>query len=319
MNVVTCYEKTYDNPRIFEFSCTNAWQGKVVWSPVKSIWMTGMTVMGVVGAAATPTLENLVVFLVSSAITLCLGHSLGMHRRFIHHSYQCPKFLEYLFVYLGVLVGLAGPWGMMRTHDLRDWAQRQNRCHPYFGHKNPLLKDGFWQLHCDISLRYPPVLQPDHSVAHDLFYNFLEKTWMWQQLPVALLLYSSGGIGWVIWGVCLRVAVSVTGHWLIGYFAHNKGHQDWHVNGAAVQGFNIKFCGLITMGECWHNNHHAFPNSALLGIKADQTDPGWWVLQTLQKIGLVWDIKTPDHLPPRPELVCLNDPAKIHHASSIIV
>ena len=58
----------------------------------------------------------------------------------------------------------------------------------------------------------------------------------------------------------------MTGHCLIGYFSHNAGHREWHVDGAAVQGCNVKFCDLITMGECWHNNQHAYPNSALLGI-----------------------------------------------------
>jgi predicted DCC family thiol-disulfide oxidoreductase YuxK len=64
----------------------------------------------------------------TTAITLCLGHSLGMHRRFIHRSYAAPLWLERLFVYLGTLVGMAGPLGMMRTHDLRDRAQRQPEC-----------------------------------------------------------------------------------------------------------------------------------------------------------------------------------------------
>lgn len=243
------------------------------------------------------------VFLVTSAITLCLGHSLGMHRRFIHHSYECPKWLEYLFVYLGVLVGLAGPLGMMYTHDLRDWAQRQKRSHPYFGHKSGFLKDAFWQLHCDIKLDNPPGFQPEPSIANNKFYQFLEKTWMWQQLPISLLLFMIGGITWVIWGVCLRVTVSVMGHWLIGYFAHNSGQRDWHVSGASVQGYNVKFCGLITMGECWHNNHHAYPDSARLGIKTSQTDPGWWVLKLLEKMGLVWNLKTPKDLPARSELI----------------
>ena len=228
-----------------------------------------------------------------------------MHRRFIHNSYECPKWLEYLFVYFGVLVGLAGPLGMMYTHDLRDWAQRQRRCHPYFGHKTNILRDGFWQLHCDLHIAHPPLFRPEDSIATDRIYRFMEQTWMWQQLPVALALYFIGGIEWVIWGVCLRVTVSVTGHWLIGHFAHNTGHREWHVEGAAVQGFNIQFCGLITMGECWHNNHHAFPNSALLGIRDNQTDPGWWVLMLLQKLGLVWHIKTPQDLPARQELITL--------------
>ena len=33
------------------------------------------------------------------------------------------------------LVGMAGPVGMPRTHDLRDWAQRQPQCHDHFGHR----------------------------------------------------------------------------------------------------------------------------------------------------------------------------------------
>ena len=126
---------------------------------------------------------------------------------------------------------------------------------------------------------------------------------MLQQLPLALILYLIGGVEWVIWGTCLRVAISVTGHWLIGYFAHNSGHLSWHVNGAGVQGYNIKFCGLITMGECWHNNHHAFPGSAKLGLEKGQSDPGWWVLIILSKIGLVKNLKLVADLEERQELV----------------
>ncbi len=293
----------YDNPRIINTNNSNAYDGTVRWSPVKSLWISSMTLAGIIGSFYYAAFSNFILFLISTSITLCLGHSLGMHRRFIHHSYNCPNWLEYIFVYFGVLVGLAGPFGMMATHDMRDWAQRQKRSHPYFGHKSKFVKDGFWQMHCDIQLAHPPQFRPENTVANNKFYLFLEKTWMLQQLPVALILFYFGGLAWVIWGVCLRVSVCVTGHWLIGYFAHNCGQRDWHVNNAAVQGYNIKFCGLITMGECWHNNHHAFPNSAKLGINSSQCDPGWWVLVLLQHIGLAWDIKTPEDLPIRPELV----------------
>jgi len=310
VNPSKAQEKSYHNPRIVEVSGSNAWQGRVVWSPVKSIWISAMTIFGFAGAVLTPSLENLWVFLFTSFITLCLGHSLGMHRRFIHHSYQCPTFLEYLFVYFGVLVGLAGPIGMMYTHDLRDWAQRQKRCHAYFGHKTSLLRDAFWQMHCDIQLDQPPDFCPETSVRDNAFYRFLEKTWMWQQLPVAILLYWLGGMEWVVWGVGLRVSVSVTGHWLIGHFAHNRGQRHWHIDGAAVQGFNIKFCGILTMGECWHNNHHAFPGSALLGVEPGQSDPGWWVLKVLEKLGLVWNLSTPMDLPPRRELIDIHQSIK---------
>lgn len=295
----------YDNPRIIDKHSSNAYQAHVYWDPLKSIWYTTMSLIGLVGALFTYSHEALSVFLISSAVTICLGHSLGMHRRFIHHSYECPRWLEYFFVYLGVLVGLAGPIGMMFTHDLRDWAQRQARSHPYFGHSTHFFKDAFWQLHCDIKLDKPPGFNPEKTVKDDPFYQFLEATWMWQQLPLALLFYFIGGLEWVIWGVCLRVFISITGHWLIGHFAHNKGQRDWHVSNASVQGYNVRFCGLITMGECWHNNHHAYPGSALLGIKTNQTDPGWWVLQGLSYLGLVWNIKKPEDLPERQELTSI--------------
>lgn len=295
------YKKTAV-PTIYENSETNAFEAKVIWSPSKSIWVMMMYLFGIYGVLFLSSIENFLVFLISSAITLCLGHSLGMHRRLIHQSYECPKWLEYLFVHFGVIVGLAGPFGMVRTHDTRDWAQRQPQCHPYFSHQSSFLKDGFWQIHCDIVLKHPPIFK-EESILDTQFYRFMEKTWMLQQLPLALILYLIGGVEWVIWGTCLRVVISVTGHWLIGYFAHNSGHRSWHVNGAGVQGYNIKFCGLITMGECWHNNHHAFPGSAKLGLEKGQSDPGWWVLIILSKIGLVKNLKLVADLEERQELV----------------
>ena len=57
------------------------------------------------------------------------------------------------------------------------------------------------------------------------------------------------------------------------------------------------------MGECWHNNHHAFPGSAKLGLEKGQSDPGWWVLIILSKIGLVKNLKLVADLEERQELV----------------
>jgi stearoyl-CoA desaturase (delta-9 desaturase) len=248
--------------------------GRVQWSPVKSLWLIGMTAAALVGGVLTFSWGALALFLVTCAITLCGGHSLGMHRRLIHNTYDCPRWLEYVLVYLGVLVGMAGPYGMIRTHDMRDWAQRNPRCHDYFAHRRPFLQE---------KLDRPPAFKLEDRIAADPVYRFMESPLMWQQLPWALLFFALGGWGWVFWGVCARVAVCVTGHWLVGYFAHNSGPRDWHVEGAGVQGYNVRFCGLITMGEAWHNNHHAFPGSARLGLYEGQADPGWWVLTALQR------------------------------------
>lgn len=284
---------------------TDPSRGVVKWVPTKSLWVSSMYAIALVGGYLTFSWTAFAVFLFSAAATLCLGHSLGMHRRLIHESYECPLWLEYFFVHCGVLVGLAGPFGMVRTHDMRDWAQRQPDCHDYFAHRQPFFTDGWWQLHCDVVLEQPPQFCPEDRIANDRVYQFMEKTWMWQQLPWAVLLYLCGGVAWVVWGICVRVAVCTTGHWLIGYFAHNHGHRSWHVDGACVQGYNVRFCALITMGESWHNNHHAFPGSAKLALEKGQVDPGWWVLLILQKMGLVWSLKLPGDLPARPELLVL--------------
>lgn len=284
---------------------TNAVDGQVVWSPIKSLWVFSHLAIALIGGVITFSLEAFMVFLLTTAITLCFGHSLGMHRKLIHYSYQCPRWLEYLFVHLGVLVGLAGPFGMVHTHDLRDWAQRQADCHPYLRHGQGMWKDGWWQLHCDLKLKHPPVFVPESHLKDNSVYRFMEKTWTLQQLPLLIILFALGGIAWVVWGISARIVVSVTGHWLIGYFAHNHGEMDNEVVGAAVQGHNVKWASYLTMGESWHNNHHAYPDSAILGIYDNQPDPGWWALNALNNLGLVWSIVLPEDLPYRKNLKAL--------------
>ena len=285
-----------DNPE-------SAYVGEVKWSPIKSLWFLSNLFLALFVAPFFVSFSAVFVFLVLTGITLCFGHSLGMHRLLIHRSYECPMWMEYLFVYLGVLVGMAGPIGMMKQHDLRDWAQRQSKCHDYLLHGSNIWKDGWWQLNCDLNLKHPPKFHLEERVKSDKFYSFVEKTLLFQQLVLILPLYWFGGISWVLWGVCVRVVVSVGGHWLIGYFAHNKGGRTWRVEGAAVQGHNIRIAGFLSMGEAWHNNHHAFPGSAMLGFYEDEPDPGWWVLNALHNLRIVKNIQLPKTLPPRPELV----------------
>jgi fatty-acid desaturase len=280
----------------------NVMAGAVHWAPVKSLWFLGMAAGAAVGGLVTVSWSALLLFAVSTGWVLLLGHSLGSHRKLIHDSFQCPKWLEYFLVYCGVQVGLAGPLGLMRQHELRDFAQRLPDCHPYLRHGMPFWIDAWWQLNCELRLENAPVLTVELRISRDRFYVFLERTWMAQHLPWAVLFYLWGGWGFVFWGVCARVTAGVFGHWLIGYFAHNHGPMNFGVRDAAVQGHNVSFTSLITMGECWHNNHHAFPGSARLGLRTGEWDPGWWTLLVLRKLGLVWKLRLPEDLPDRPEL-----------------
>jgi fatty-acid desaturase len=284
--------------------------GCVKWAPLKSLWLLSMTIGAIIGGACTFSWQALLVFLFITAFVLLFGHSLGSHRKFIHDSFQCAQWFEYFLVYCGVQMGLAGPIGLMRQHELRDFAQRLPDCHPYLRHGSKWARDAWWQLNCDLCLDSPPTIRIEPRIECDRFYRFLEATWMWQQLPIAVVLWALGGWAWVFWGTCARVTAGVFGHWLVGFFAHNHGEIHHEVAGAAVQGRNVKMVSLITMGESWHNNHHAFPGSARLGLYPGQWDPGWWTLLTLQKIGLVWRIREPQHLPDRPEVILTNSSTK---------
>ena len=136
----------------------NAIHGKVVWAPGKSVWNSAMLLLAVALVPFYFSWSALLVFLLLSYLTLLFGHSLGMHRRLIHKTYECPKGFERLLVWLGVLVGMAGPFGILRIHDTRDWAQRQAECHEFFAHRRGLLIDAFWQLHCTFQFAIRPDL-----------------------------------------------------------------------------------------------------------------------------------------------------------------
>ncbi len=276
--------------------------GEVRWDPLHSIWNGGMTLAALALCPATLSWSTLAVFVVTTGATLLLGHSVGFHRRLIHRSFECPGWVEATLVWFGTAVGMNGPLSMIRIHDTRDWAQRQIRCHDYLSHRRPMLIDALWQLHCRLDLARPPEFDPAPEIAGNRLYRFMERTWMAHQLPIAAALYLGGGWPWVVWGVFARVSASVTGHWLVGHLAHRQGPQTWLVQGAGVQAHDVPWAAIPTMGEAWHNNHHAYPGSARMGLYVGQFDPGFRFIQLLEALGMAWNIRTPSNLPERTQL-----------------
>lgn len=286
-------------PRVRADAETSAVDGRIRWAPARSLWIGGMTVAALGFAPIFVTWQAVVLFLATSAVSLCLGHSIGLHRLLIHRSFEARPWLERILVYLGTLVGMAGPIGMVRLHDTRDWAQRQTVCHDLHAHRGGFWRDAWRQMHCRLDLAHPPALVLEPAVADDPWLRFLEATWMAQQLPWAALFFAVGGWPWLVWGVPVRIAVGVTGHWLVGHITHRRGPQGWAVDGVAVQGHDLPIAAWLTFGEAWHGNHHAWPDSARLGVEPGQADPGWWMLALLRRAGLVWNLKQPCDLHPR--------------------
>lgn len=274
--------------------------GKVVWDAPRSIWNGTMLLGALFLGPIFFTWDAVLVFLATTAVTLCAGHSVGFHRRLIHRSFECPKWLERTLMWFGTLVGMGGPIWTIRLHDTRDWAQRQPDCHWFLRHGKPLLIEGFCYLHFKVKLDRPPGFDPGPGIGDDPFYRFLERTWMLQQIPIALALFALGGWPWVVWGVFVRVTACTTMHWYISHKAHTTGPQDWVVDGAVIQAHNVPIMAVPTMGEAWHGNHHAFPSSARHGLYPGQIDLGWYFVCFLEKLGLAWNVKVPAKLPPRP-------------------
>jgi sn-1 stearoyl-lipid 9-desaturase len=277
----------------------SAVEGEVVWDGPRSVWNIAMFAAALVFAPLTFSWSALAVFFALAGITLCAGHSVGFHRRLIHRSFECPKWLERALVWSGTLVGMGGPIWTIRLHDTRDWAQRQPDCHWFLRHGKPFLIEGFYYLNFRLKFTRPPQFDPGDEIMGDPFYQFLDRYWMAQQLPLALVLYWLGGWPWVVWGICMRVTACTTMHWCISYFAHTGQPQDWSVDGSAIQACNVPLLAIPTMGEAWHGNHHAFPASARHGLYPGQIDIGFRFIQLLERLGLAWNVQVPATLPPR--------------------
>ena len=95
----------------------DAREGVPVWDPARSIWNMSMITGALVLGPLTFSWSGLLVFLLLSGFTLCVGHSVGFHRRLIHRSFDCTKWLERAMIYVGVLVGRGGPIWTVRVHD----------------------------------------------------------------------------------------------------------------------------------------------------------------------------------------------------------
>ena len=118
----------------------SATQGLVKWDGARSLWNVSMLAGAVVLGPLTFTWGALLVFLLLAAVTLCAGHSVGFHRRSIHRSFEAPKWVDYVLMWLGTAVEIGGPIWTIRLHDSRDWAHRQPQL-PLVPAAWPLLAD----------------------------------------------------------------------------------------------------------------------------------------------------------------------------------
>jgi len=282
--------------RIFDEGAS-ACKGNVRVDFIKLLWTGGMISGGLFLAPFYTNWVSVFIGLGLTYLTLLLGHSVGMHRMMIHRSFKAKAWLRYLLLYLGTLVGIGGPSAVIKIHDIRDWAQRAKSCHDYFSHKRGYIRDLTWQLFYRFDFDIAPHVKIEDNISNDPFIKHLDKFWRLHQVLFAIILFLLGGLPFVVWGVFLRVSISTIGHWTITYVCHNPGPGHWDVVTSGVQASDVNLPGWIggwlTHGECWHSNHHAFPESARIGIYEGQIDPAGWIIEKLSAVGFIYDVKKP--------------------------
>jgi stearoyl-CoA desaturase (delta-9 desaturase) len=100
-----------------------------------------------------------------------------------------------------------------------------------------------------------------------------------------------GGVEATIWGGLVRIAVFQHITWSVNSICHMFGRRDFDVRDESRNNWVL---ALPSLGEAWHNNHHAFPSSAVHGLGKRQFDLSALVIRGLERAGVVWDVKVPD-------------------------
>ncbi|KAL5723386.1 hypothetical protein ACHQM5_006792 [Ranunculus cassubicifolius] len=221
-----------------------------------------------------------------------LGITLCYHRCLSHSSFKLPKPLEYLFAYFGLQALQAHPLFWVSTH----------RYH----HKGTdTVKDphspieGFWHSHISWSLDENYLARKGEKYVNvvDLrkqgYYRFLEKTLVLHVLLLMGSLYAWGGFPYLVWGMGVANCWGYHVTFLVNSVCHTWGHQAWNTKDLSKNNWLV---AMVTFGEGWHNNHHAFEYSARQGLEWWQIDMTWWVIKVLEHLGLATNVKIPTEI-----------------------
>jgi sn-2 palmitoyl-lipid 9-desaturase len=220
-----------------------------------------------------------------------IGICLGYHRLLTHRSLQVPKGLEYAIALIGSLALQGGPLF---------WVAGHRRHHTYTEDidKDPYsAKRGFWWSHMGWLLYKRPEFfeyESNRKFAPDLaknaFYRWLDRYYLLLQIPLGVGLYLLGGWSFVIYGLFLRAVLLWHSTWLINSASHITGYRS---HDSDDNSRNLWWAAILTYGEGWHNNHHAYPNVAKAGWQWWEIDLTWWVILILKQMGLARKIVLP--------------------------
>ena len=235
-----------------------------------------------------------------------LGITMGFHRLFTHRSFKCGNGLK---LALGIAGSMAaqGPiyfWVASHRHHHKHSDQTNDPHSPnnYEGNILVGFKE-FWHSHVGWMLtNNKPInyirLVPDLIRDRFIFrINKLYFVWVFAGLFLpgligGLLTFSwYGMLTGIFWGGFLRMFLVHHSTWTINSLCHIFGSESYVSNDKSKNNF---ICAILTFGEGWHNNHHAFQNSARQGLKWWQIDFTYNLIKLMAILRLAWDINLPE-------------------------
>jgi fatty-acid desaturase len=95
------------------------------------------------------------------------------------------------------------------------------------------------------------------------------------------------GLTALLWGGGVRMFVVHHLTYSINSLCHVFGRRPFDTGDRSS---NLAWLAVPTFGEAWHNNHHAFPTSAIHGLGRRQLDLSGLVITALERAGLVWEV-----------------------------
>ena len=232
-----------------------------------------------------------------------LGITVGFHRLFTHRSFKTSAPLRALLAVLGS-AAVEGP--------VIEWVSNHRKHHrfsdqPGDPHSPHVDRASGWRgaftglFHAHVGWLFNDEPMADQErYAKDLLADpvvrFVDRTFLlWVLaglafpfgLGLALTGSLAGGLTGLLWGGAVRMFCLHHSTFSINSLCHFFGRRQF---ATPDQSRNLLWLALPTLGEAWHNNHHAFPTSARHGLRWWQLDPSAWLIAGLERVGLVWDV-----------------------------
>jgi stearoyl-CoA desaturase (Delta-9 desaturase) len=231
------------------------------------------------------------------------GVTVGFHRLLTHRSFQTYKPLEYAFAAAGSMA-VQGP--------VIDWVadHRKHHAHadeegdPHSPHVD--FEDG-WRgalrglFHAHMGWLFVNQGQarrrkhaPD--LLEDRGMRVLSRGFPWLALAglaipflvgLALDQTLAGALSALLWGGLVRIFLQHHITWSINSVCHFFGRRRFDVED---QSTNVFWLALLSFGESWHHNHHAFPRSARHGLRWWEIDISALLIGALERVGLAWNV-----------------------------